>query len=1249
MRFVLYGCASVALTAAVMANAWLQRAQFFTACIHITRSSASLMVLLNMGLYLTVVIGKALQRLFFGQLRAMEVEHLYERSWFAVTETCLAMTIFRDQFDVRFIILFALLLLVKIFHWIIQDRVDFMEQSANPSVGWHVRMQSVMGIMCVVDLAMVLYSVQYTTTKGASMMIIFGFEYTILLSLVLSTFVKYLLHSYDLRRDRPWEEKSMYIFYVDLMHDFEKLVTYFCFFGIVVYYYSLPLHILRDLYMTLRSFVNRCRDLVQYRRATANMNERYPDATPEELAATDRVCIICREEMESGGGRAAADQTAAGAAAAGVGAAAAGAGAGAGAPAPAAPAAAHAVPPRPPGHPDTPKKLHCGHIFHFHCLRSWLERQQSCPTCRRSVLEQPAPAAAVPPVVNPAAAGQPGNAVNDFQAFLRQHHQQFAGGMFHGQPGPALPLLAVAGAVGAGAAAAPGGIGAHPPLPPGIPGAVPPLGRPVGQDHQANPAIPPGAIPLSPLAASPGSASGGGVMFPISLTPLIPLSGLNHHMHAPPRHPAPPVLDHLTDDQLRLMEGQSRSAISARIRALHAVQEQITGLVTQLAQISMMMGEENATGAAEQGTTGMPAAAATGSGASPRSEAEKNPLVAEASSVEGNDAAVHEASAEAFSGGGLETRPHVENNDALMLTGHHGGDPRQNNAPSALTRILTALAYEPPDDASANLERMLHRAYNASEDARPFFDWLCAAFEDALDLETYCSPSSLGSSWSVLSEEESEAYEELRALGVFDESVLAEYSDKAVDGLSAPATVDEELEASIELLSEQLKQVQEHVKALDVQHQCLLNSQEAAASKSSMLAKQESVAEQALVDLDSGVRALSLQMDAAVTEAATSAGKLADLAFAEQTPPTARLTHHHHPPAYLHQCTAEIAAWNNADRDLDAWLSASIDGVYPKDPREPPDLLIFADLLPAEGGPPELDLPPELAAELERLTSLYSLTERDHHIALLRAAYSKEKLAALEEHTADRKGVPPRPTTTSHPTPADPTSETRHALATLQHLWNSIAARSTSIPFLASIYTAARAERTSRLDAATALTQDLRASLSRATLLHYNMFAERRVLREQSAAMLAVAEHVATADTGLTQRIAALSTTSTTTAPARDDAGSDDALAGFLTRIAQTASSHSARDGGDGGPDTHSDFQHQTPWERIAVRETLPWLAAQTDTLWTLLGQHALTAVPLLAPKELLDGEQAVKEATSDLGRALRDASAMAAAAGGVR
>ncbi|KAJ3037801.1 E3 ubiquitin-protein ligase synoviolin [Rhizophlyctis rosea] len=356
-RLAMYGAVTTAATAAVVANAWLQRGQFFTACIHLTRSSASNLVLFNMALFVTVMFGKAMQQVFFGNLRALEVEHTYERAWFAVTETALAMTIFRDDFDMKFVALFGCLLLVKIFHWITHDRVAFMEQSPNMSVGFHVRMVSIVTILTLVDVAMVSYAIDQTLLRGATMMIVFGFEYAILLSMITSTTVKYCLHTYDLRREAPWEDKSMYIFYLDLIEDFCKLVTYACFFAIVLHYYGIPLHIIRDLYMTLRSFMQRCRDLIQYRRATANMNERYLNATAEELAVTDRTCIICREEMEAEGGAANADGNAAGA------------------------AAPAAVPRRPQaGPPNVAKKLPCGHIFHFRCLRSWLERQQTCPT-----------------------------------------------------------------------------------------------------------------------------------------------------------------------------------------------------------------------------------------------------------------------------------------------------------------------------------------------------------------------------------------------------------------------------------------------------------------------------------------------------------------------------------------------------------------------------------------------------------------------------------------------------------------------------------------------------------------------------------------------------------------------------------------------------------------------------------------------------------------------------------------------------
>jgi E3 ubiquitin-protein ligase synoviolin len=50
------------------------------------------------------------------------------------------------------------------------------------------------------------------------------------------------------------------------------------------------------------------------------------------------------------------------------------------------------------------KKLGCGHVFHLHCLRSWLERQQNCPICRRSVVP---PSATPPPAPRPAQGDDP--------------------------------------------------------------------------------------------------------------------------------------------------------------------------------------------------------------------------------------------------------------------------------------------------------------------------------------------------------------------------------------------------------------------------------------------------------------------------------------------------------------------------------------------------------------------------------------------------------------------------------------------------------------------------------------------------------------------------------------------------------------------------------------------------------------------------------------------------------------------------
>jgi hypothetical protein len=86
-------------------------------------------------------------------------------------------------------------------------------------------------------------------------------------------------------------------------------------------------------YIVDLDFKKRIADFIRYRRVIVHMNTRFPTATAEELQRVDATCIVCREEMT---------------------------------------------------HPHA-KKLPCGHIFHFDCLRSWLEENTTCPTCRNPV------------------------------------------------------------------------------------------------------------------------------------------------------------------------------------------------------------------------------------------------------------------------------------------------------------------------------------------------------------------------------------------------------------------------------------------------------------------------------------------------------------------------------------------------------------------------------------------------------------------------------------------------------------------------------------------------------------------------------------------------------------------------------------------------------------------------------------------------------------------------------------------------
>ena len=151
-----------------------------------------------------------------------------------------------------------------------------------------------MSTLLTLDCAFLHHAVGTSLRLGLSILLLFAFEYLILASTVCATFSKYALHLNDLRLGGRWDDKGVYLFYLELITDLFHMLVYLAFFVLICTYYGLPLHIMRDLYLTIRSFRTRVADFIRYRRITHNMNDRFPDATEEELDRTDRICIICR-------------------------------------------------------------------------------------------------------------------------------------------------------------------------------------------------------------------------------------------------------------------------------------------------------------------------------------------------------------------------------------------------------------------------------------------------------------------------------------------------------------------------------------------------------------------------------------------------------------------------------------------------------------------------------------------------------------------------------------------------------------------------------------------------------------------------------------------------------------------------------------------------------------------------------------------------------------------------------------------
>ncbi|CAM9631320.1 unnamed protein product [Ectocarpus sp. 13 AM-2016] len=356
MKFGAYAGVSFLVAMTAVIHAWQTRVEYYPTVVFLTTNKLAQAALGNWAIVMAIGTGKLVSVLFLGPLRDIEIEVMYENARYAFTETCLALTVFRGDLTAVTIALFVQLLLIKAFHWLSRARVEHFEQAGQQSLTSMARLCSLVFITLVVDGLMVTYCLENIPVDQASSLVLFAFEYAILSIAAFSTAVHLLLHVVDNRMEGAWHAKATWVMLLEFFSEVFKFSFYVIFFGVMFSLYGVPpLNLIRDVYMSFERLQRRLQAFYsRYRQLANTMDERFPDATEEELAECEHTCIICRDTMDAG------------------------------------------------------KKLPCGHIFHFQCLRMWLQQQQACPTCRANIPTHGTAAAATAAAERAAAAAQGG-------------------------------------------------------------------------------------------------------------------------------------------------------------------------------------------------------------------------------------------------------------------------------------------------------------------------------------------------------------------------------------------------------------------------------------------------------------------------------------------------------------------------------------------------------------------------------------------------------------------------------------------------------------------------------------------------------------------------------------------------------------------------------------------------------------------------------------------------------------------------
>lgn len=296
--------------------------------------------LINMAYCCLILVGKFIQKLVFGELRVSEQQHIKDKFWnFVFYKFIFIFGVMNVQFMDEVVLWcgwFSVLGFLHLLSQLCKDRFEYLSLSPMTSRWTHFRLLALLSVILISSSSLFVLCVFVGLQAGLNTFAFMVAECALVTVRTLYIITRYFIHLWDINHEGVWEKRTSYVYYSELIFELTALIVDFI--------HHLHMLLWGNIFLSMASLVicmqlrylfheirHRLKKHKNYLRVVRHMESNYPMTSPEEMENNSENCAICWDYMESA------------------------------------------------------RKLPCGHFFHNSCLRSWLEQDSSCPTCRMSL------------------------------------------------------------------------------------------------------------------------------------------------------------------------------------------------------------------------------------------------------------------------------------------------------------------------------------------------------------------------------------------------------------------------------------------------------------------------------------------------------------------------------------------------------------------------------------------------------------------------------------------------------------------------------------------------------------------------------------------------------------------------------------------------------------------------------------------------------------------------------------------------